>query len=540
MRIVFSLRLLSVRYRILVGVSLLQQMRQFGSFRLDLQNECVWQGEEQLSLTPRPFSVLRYLVENPQRLISHEELLDALWPETYVQPQVLRTYVLEIRRLLGDDPENPQYIRTVPKRGYWFVAEVTEVTENKENTAAVQEEILGRDAELVELDMHFSRALHGERNSIFVAGETGIGKTALVDAFCNRVNASSKARVARGQSVEGFGGKETFYPVREVLQNLCSEEDIRTLLSSLAPSWFARGSNPGPLLGEICEALELLSQQQPLVLIFEDVHWADSSTLDLISALARRRSRASLMLVATLRPADLDARHPLRGLRQELVTGGQSSELVLGPLPKDAVRGYLRRELKSETLPAGLTSFIHQHSEGNALFMVATLDHLRTQRLLVRDVADWSLRYPLAEIELGVPGRLTAMIELQLERLSDEDLRLLEAGSIAGTIFPAWAVAAVLERELPDVEEVFSDLVRRVRLVSIAGQDELPDGTYSSFYVFAHAMYREVLYSRLPASRRSRWHLRIADRLRSMFSGREELVAYEIAAHAKAGTGLRE
>jgi predicted ATPase len=384
-----------------------------------------------------------------------------------------------------------------------------------------------------------SRAAHGERNSIFIAGDTGIGKTALVDAFCVRACASAETRIARGQSVEGFGGKETFYPVREALQSLCAEEEARVLLSSLAPSWFARG-NVAPLLGEICEAIESLSQERPLVLIFEDVHWADSSTLDLISALARRRSRACLMLVATLRPADLDAMHPLRNLRQELVTGQQSSELVLGPLSKDAVREYLRRELKAETLPPGFTSFLHQRSEGNALFMVATLDHLRTQRLLIRNSGEWGLRYPLAEIEPGVPDRLTAMIELQLERLSDEDQRLLEAGSIAGTIFPAWSVAAALERELGDVEEAFASLVRRVRLVGTAGQDELPDGTYSNFYVFAHGMYREVLYSRLPASRRSRWHLRIADRLRSMFSGREELVAYEIAAHAKAGNGLRE
>src|ERR1700735_3245850 len=134
-------------------------MKQFAAFRRDTANECLWHDGRQIALPPRPFMVLRYLVEHPGRLIPHDELLDALWPETYVQPQVLRTYVLEIRRLLGDDPENPQYIRTVPKRGYWFVAKVTAITENNENTAAVQEEILGRDAELVELETHFSRAL---------------------------------------------------------------------------------------------------------------------------------------------------------------------------------------------------------------------------------------------------------------------------------------------------------------------------------------------------------------------------------------------
>ena len=88
-------------------------MKQFACFQLDTQNECLWQNGVRIALTPKPFAVLRYLVENPQRLITYDELLDKLWPETYVQPQVLRTYVLELRKLLGDQVENPRFIRTV-------------------------------------------------------------------------------------------------------------------------------------------------------------------------------------------------------------------------------------------------------------------------------------------------------------------------------------------------------------------------------------------------------------------------------------------
>src|SRR6201998_3603589 len=101
-------------------------MQHFGEFRIDPQNECLWHGEEMLTLTPRPFAVLRYLTENPQRLITHNELLEALWPETYVQPQVLRTYILELRKLLGDDARQPRFIQSIPKRGYCFVAPVSD------------------------------------------------------------------------------------------------------------------------------------------------------------------------------------------------------------------------------------------------------------------------------------------------------------------------------------------------------------------------------------------------------------------------------
>src|SRR5271154_5397486 len=113
-------------FRILLVRSLFSQMQQFGIYRLDLQNECLWQADKQLKLTPRPFSVLRYLVENPQRLVTHDELLEALWPETYVQPQVLRTYVLELRKVFGDDAGNARFIETVPKRGYRFIAPIAE------------------------------------------------------------------------------------------------------------------------------------------------------------------------------------------------------------------------------------------------------------------------------------------------------------------------------------------------------------------------------------------------------------------------------
>src|SRR4051812_40469240 len=107
-------------------------MKQFEFFRLDTSNECLWRDGAQIALPPKPFAILRYLVENPGRLITHDELLDALWPETYVQPQVLRTYILDLRKVLGDDVDAPRFIQTVPKRGYSFVARVTETAPPRE------------------------------------------------------------------------------------------------------------------------------------------------------------------------------------------------------------------------------------------------------------------------------------------------------------------------------------------------------------------------------------------------------------------------
>jgi len=100
---------------------------QFPPFRLDVANQCLYRDDVRISLMPKPFSILQYLVEHAGRLVTQDELLTAIWPETHVQPEVLRRYILEIRRALGDQPETPRFIETITKRGYRFIAEVTPV-----------------------------------------------------------------------------------------------------------------------------------------------------------------------------------------------------------------------------------------------------------------------------------------------------------------------------------------------------------------------------------------------------------------------------
>src|ERR1700739_645856 len=99
-------------------------MKSFQSFRLDTANPLLLHGDERVSLTPKAFDVLRYLVERAGRLVTQTELLESLWPETYVNQEVLRKYILEIRKALGDRPDNPEFIETIMKRGYRFIASV--------------------------------------------------------------------------------------------------------------------------------------------------------------------------------------------------------------------------------------------------------------------------------------------------------------------------------------------------------------------------------------------------------------------------------
>ena len=101
--------------------------KEFPPFRLDTVNECLWRhrdtgSDERILLTPKAFAMLRYLVEHAGRLVTQDELLEALWPDTFVQPEVLKSHVRDIRIVLGDDCKHPRFIETLPRRGYQFVA----------------------------------------------------------------------------------------------------------------------------------------------------------------------------------------------------------------------------------------------------------------------------------------------------------------------------------------------------------------------------------------------------------------------------------
>ena len=157
-------------------------MREFPPYRLDPVNECLWRGsglaEERLLLAPKAFAVLRYLVEHPGRLVTQDELLEALWPKTYVQPEVLKSHITAIRAVLGDDARKPTFIETLSRRGYRFIAPVTEGApaglSRMTNLPEAVSELIGREAELRAVT-----ALATEHRLVSLVGAGGIGKTRL-------------------------------------------------------------------------------------------------------------------------------------------------------------------------------------------------------------------------------------------------------------------------------------------------------------------------------------------------------------------------
>jgi eukaryotic-like serine/threonine-protein kinase len=125
-----------VSFKSVSGFDSSEEVKSFGSFRLDTVNHCLWRDAERVSITPKAYDVLRCLVENSGRLVTPDEMLEAIWTDTYVNPEVLRKYILEIRKALGDKPDDPQFVETVPKRGYRFIARVCAGSESATSDAA--------------------------------------------------------------------------------------------------------------------------------------------------------------------------------------------------------------------------------------------------------------------------------------------------------------------------------------------------------------------------------------------------------------------
>ncbi len=243
--------------------------------------------------------------------------------------------------------------------------------------------MVGREAELVRMRNWFAEVRTGNRRIVFVAGEAGIGKTTFVQAFLDSVATNNHLRIARGQCVEQYGAGEPYMPMLAALTQLgqaAARTQLLATLHRLAPAWLAQmpslltaeerlriqgemqGVTQQRMLREMAEALEALASETPLVLLLEDLHWSDYSTLDLIGAIARRSEPARLLILGTYRPVEMLAGdHPLRALKTELELHQQCEELRLKLLNESDVAVYLQQRFVNggeESSPASFRRFI--------------------------------------------------------------------------------------------------------------------------------------------------------------------------------------
>jgi tetratricopeptide (TPR) repeat protein len=360
-----------------------------------------------------------------------------------------------------------------------------------------------------------------------------------------------------GQCVEHYGTGEPYLPVLDALGRLCrapAGERIVAVLERCAPTWLAQlpallsaeererlqrqlvGSSRERMLREMADALEALSTERPLVLVLEDLQWSDHATIDLLSFLARRRPPARLLLLGVYRPVDvIVGDHPLKSLKQDLQAHGQCAELSLGFLTPDDVASYLTERFPVCPFSSDLAEVIHRRTDGNPLFMVNVVDYIRQQRLVVEHNGQWLLQGDVVEIETGVPENLRAMIAQQIDRLSHDEQRLLEAASAVGVRFSLAELAAALDKGAAEIEEQCERFARQGRFLRALGLRDWPDGAVAACYEFAHTIYQSMLHERLSLPQRMRLHQRIGDWIARAYGDRAAEVAAELAMHFEQG-----
>jgi hypothetical protein len=426
------------------------------------------------------------------RLVTRDELFEAVWPGTVVSDFVLTTTIKELRDAPrrrcspatrhrdGAPPGLPVSARRQRRR-----VSAGDAASLASDVAASTSRVVGRRPELGGLTASWHRALAGERQVVFVIGEAASAKTTLVDEFFER-SPSPRPSSWRAASASSSVAPASRISPSSKHSNGCAVRPPGRRWSTCCGATRRHGSCsfPGCSMPAECEALErrlgtstrdrmlrematlVAAVPAPLVLVLEDLHWSDDSTVDLIATLARRRDAARLLLILTFRPVDVAVRsHPLRAVHQELRAHDACCDLWLPPLTKAATADYLRARWPGLGDVERLAHLGHDRTDGNPLFLVNLADYFEATGAVSAGGGTWHVERDPATLGDDVPPGLRQLLAVQIERLDDVERAALEAASVVGRSFSAALVAAALEADVVAIEGCFAALVHTGMMV---------------------------------------------------------------------------
>jgi serine/threonine protein kinase len=417
---------------------------------------------------------------------------------------------------------------------------------------ATERHTVGRGQQLKELHTALNLATAGRGSLVCVSGEAGIGKSTVMEEFLGALKTSrASCNVARGRCSERLAEGEAYLPILEALDSLLhssSGDSASRIMRTLAPSWFlelapaqrqdssmirladSKATSQERLKREFVAFLQELCRHRPLLLTLEDVHWIDTSTVDLLSYVTSRIESLPLLIVVTYRPGEMAERmHPLLQLRLDLEARGLARELRLSYLEQADVENYLVLEFPEHRFPVPFGHFLWKRTEGNPLFMVDLVRDLRDRKVIVQDQGRWVLSRPVEDIGLDVPASIRSMIQRKIDSLSEPDRRLLQAASVEGAEFHSVVLAAATSGDAADVEERLENIERLHFFVQRIGEKEFPDGTLTLHLRFVHSLYQNALYATLSPTRRTGLSAATANTLLRLHASAQSSVAHKVA-----------
>ena len=405
--------------------------------------------------------------------------------------------------------------------------------------------LAGRASELQRVKEAWSEAVDGHRQVVFLAGEPGIGKTRLASEIAH-LAAAEGAVVLHGGCDEALD--VAYRPVVDALVHLIDHIDVDVLeahgdavggeLTRLVPGLAAKvpglapaGSEEGDvgrlrLFEAVVDLLGRVAEERPVLLVLDDLHWADRSSLLLLRHLVRSPRLGSLLVLGTYRDTDLDRVHPLSAALGELRREPGVQRVALQGLEVEDIERFLAGAAGHEVGEDGVAvaEVLRAETAGNPLFVSEVVRHLVERGVFYEEDGLWRTDRALLE-RVGVPEGVREVIGHRLSALAPDAGDLMSAAAVVGVEFDAGVVAEVTGRTVDDVVDVLDEGVRRGLLVETDRLDR---------YRFAHALVRQTLVDELSLSRRVRLHGRVAVALEQRRAPAAEL-AHHFAGAAALG-----
>jgi tetratricopeptide (TPR) repeat protein len=399
---------------------------------------------------------------------------------------------------------------------------------------AVNYPLVGRHAEWQVLRSAWQTAVQGEAHFVSIAGDAGIGKTRLAEellAYARR-NGHAASRT-RAYALEA---RLAYAPVSDWLRSPALVRDVRRLdrvwrgeLARLLPELLIEDASlpaPTPLTErwqrkQLYEALVQAvgaKRNQTLLLVLDDAQWCDHETLEWLRYLLAAAARLKLLVVGTVRDAELEADHPLHKLWRDLALDGQLTSIALAPLTEDETL-RLGASVMHHELDARSAARLIQECAGNPLFAI---ESLRTRHEEMDGTG--GARASSQHTSVALPPRIYAVIRTRLAQLSPGARSLAEIAAVIGRAFTPALLVHAAQRDEGAVAESVDELSRR----------RLWDEQDGSHYDFSHDRIRDVAYAEIGAAKRRHMHLAVAQSIHALSAEDVDDVAAELAYHYEA------
>jgi len=435
------------------------------------------------------------------------------------------------------------WLKGFPER--WRLFEAVWQSEGRAAVAPLLAErtpFVGRESERAELLRLLEQAAGGRGALVTIGGEPGVGKTRLAEELMAEARERGMtALIGRCYEMEGAPPYIPFVEMVEAAARLFPAETLRTAFGDSAPEvaklipelrrMFPDIPEP-PLLPPEQERRYLFNgmrefiarsgRAQPLLLVLDDLHWADDSTLVLVQHIAQQLQEMPVLLIGTYRDVELDVARPLARTLEELLRQRLVHRISLRRLPEDGVSAMLRA-LSGQDPPPPLVQAIYSETEGNPFFVEEVFKHLAEEgKLFDHSGKDW--RPDLQISELDVPEGVRLVIGRRLKRVSEQCRRVLTAAAVIGRGFSFELLEALADMEADALLDAV-DEAERAHLIA-----SMEDGREARF-TFAHELIRQTLLTGVSQPRRQRLHLRVAEAIERVYAADLHEHAADLAYH---------